>query len=300
MRMPVTRIELCAMAVLTAVVGFAGEPTCPVGEKLEVAPRERLEMSFSARVTKGACLESCPLYSNLLTVAACNVTLFPAGTRFPRVGAQFFGADGKPLKDVWLCQSPVLVWCSEKRSYRFACFAPEGAARMQLRLLLGEKTNEVEVTDFKLVRRDPFADSPRNVNPAFDFGLFNASGYTFMGSARWRVTPEGANWFDLRQGSCYPDAFPVRGGEELEVRFHGASPTWLHCYICFYSDWKDVGNLNKNRKSFKLDVHNKRHSPERVECFDVPADAVWARVYFQPTGEIRDLRVTGRQKEAKR
>ena len=296
-------LSIWALATALSTCGLvpcaAAEPTRLFGEKLEVAPRERLEMSFSARVSKGASIETCPLYSNLMTVAACNVSLFPEGTRFPRIGARFFGTDGKPLKATWLCQGPVLIWSSERRPYRFSCFAPEDAAQMQLLLHLGEKANDVEVENFTLVRKDPFADSLRNVNPNFDFGLFNASGYSFMGSARWRVTPEGANWFDLGQGSCYPDAFPVRGGEELEVRFHGASRTWLHCYICFYSAWGDVGNLQKNKKFFILDVHNKRHSPERVERFDVPQDATWARVYFQPNGELRDLRISGRQKEAR-
>lgn len=283
--------------MLAAAPVVAAEPARLVGEKFCVAPRERLDMTFTARVAKGASIETYPLYSNLMTVAACNVSLFPKGTRFARVGARFFGADGKALKETWLCQSPVLIWSSEPRRYRFSCFAPEGAERMQLRLLCGEKENDVEVNDIRLVRSDPFSAPVRNINPNLDFGLFNSSGYSFMGSARWRVAPDGANWFDLLQGSCYPDAFPVRGGEELEVRFHGASPTWLRFYVCFYSSWDDVGDVKKNKKSFILDVHNESHSPERVESFDVPPDAKWARIYFQPSGEIRDLRIVGRQKE---
>ena len=285
--------------LLAAVPAVAAEPARLVGEKFCVAPRERLDMTFTARVAKGASIETRPLYSNLMTVAACNVSLFPKGNRFSRVGARFFGADGKALKETWLCQSPVLIWSSEPRRYRFSCFAPEGAERMQLRLLCGEKENDVEVNDIRLVRSDPFSAPIRNINPNLDFGLFNSSGYSFMGSARWRVAPDGANWFDLLQGSCYPDAFPVRGGEELEVRFHGASPTWLRFYVCFYSSWDDVGDVKKNKKSFILDVHNESHSPERVESFDVPPDAKWARIYFQPSGEIRDLRIVGRQKEGR-
>ena len=36
------------------------------------------------------------------------------------------------------------------------------------------------------------------------------------------------------------------------------------------------------------------------EAFEVPADATWARVYFQPIGKIEDFRVVSEGKEARR
>ena len=45
--------------------------------------------------------------------------------------------------------------------------------------------------------------------------------------------------------------------------------------------------------AFRFAAGNKSHRPERVKRLKVPADATWARVYFQPSGEIHDLRITG-------
>ncbi len=291
---------LSAFAALAASVAPAAEMfEKPVGERVAVAGRELLDATFSARVAKGASLEAYPAYSNLMTLAACTPHVVPQGTRFPQVCFRFFGSDGKRLKTAWLTQGVVLVWSSERRAYRHSAYVPEGATAAQLCVLRMEKTNEVEVADVKVERLDGFAQPTRNINPNFDYGLFNTSGYAFMGSARARVDGDGRNWFDLLQGSCYPDAVPVKGGEELEIRFRGASPTWLHWYVCFYSSYADVGSLGKNRKFYVLDVNNKKHQGERVETLQAPPDATWMRVYFQPLGEIRDLRIVSRGKEAK-
>ena len=271
----------------------------PVGERFAVAARELVDATFSARVVKGASLEAYPAYSNLMTLASCVHHALPAGTRFPQAGFQFFGSDGKRLKTAWLTQGSVWIWSSEPRAYRHSAYVPEGATAAQLCVLRMEKTNEVEVADVKIRRLDGFAQPTRNVNPDFDYGLFNTSGYSFMGSARARVDADGRAWFDLLQGSCYPDAVPVNGGEELEIRFRGRSPTWLHWYVCFYSNYADVGDLHKNKKFYVLDVNNKKHQGVRVETLQVPPDATWMRVYFQPVGEIHDLRIVPHGKEAK-
>lgn len=297
--------RMCAalmFATLTfgALGAFAAERfEQPVGDRMAVAGRERLDATFAARVLKGAAIETCPQYSNLLTVAVCNPQAFPAGTRFPQVQFLFFGADGRRVAAPWLTQGSVLIWTTARKAYRHSAYVPEGAVQAQLCVLRLEQANEVEVADVRIRRLDGFAQPTRNVNPMFDYGLFNTSGYTFMGSARARTDAEGRNWFDLLQGSCYPDAFPVNGGEELEIRFHGKSPTWLHWYVCFYPTYADVGNLNRNRKFFVLDANNQAHRDERVETLQVPRDATWMRVYFQPVGELHDLRIVGRGKGAK-
>lgn len=267
--------------------------------RFPVRERQRADFAFKARISAGASIEAYPAYSNLLTVAACNWSVFPSGTAFPCIGARFYGADGKMLPAIWVTSGTALLWTTRMRDYRYSVIVPDGATTVELVASLREKGNAVEVKDVTCTLADPFASASRTTNPNLDYGLYNASGYSFMGSTRWRMTPDGRNWFDLMQGSCYPDPFPVKGGETIELRFRGDSPTWLHCYVCFYPAWKDVGNLNMNKKFFVLDVHNKRRRPERVERFDVPADATWARVYFQPLGEIHDFRVTAVGKESK-
>lgn len=293
-------IVLVSFALAMGLAAFgAQEFRVPQGEKFGVKGGELVDITFRARVTKGASIENCPLYSSLITLAACNFSALPAGGRLPRVDVCFYRADGKSAYTTWLCQGAVTVWSSDWRSYRHSVFAPADAVTAQVSVARMEPTNAVEVADLKVVHRDPFKEPTRNINPFFDYGLFNGSGYSFMGATRWRVTPEGRNWFDLAQGSCYPDAFPVKGGEKLEIRFHGDSPTWLHCYVCFYPKYTDVGNLNMNKKFFVLDVHNKSHHPERIEKVDVPPDATWARVYIQSTGKIEDFRVIPVGKEGK-
>lgn len=287
---------LAVMLPLIAVAGSAGLVQ-PFGEMEPVKAGELLKVDFRASVVAGASVESNPAAATLLTLGACVAHPLPAGARFPRVRVRFCRADGRTaLKETWLVQGEVMVYSQTPTAFRHAVYVPDGASFAQLVVDLQEKGNAVAVSDIVYAHADGLAEPTRNINPSFDFGLYNASGYSFMGSPRWRVAADGTNWFDLREGSCYPDPFPVVGGEELEIRFRGDSPTWLHCYVCFYEDWSKVGDLNRNKKFFVLDVHNARHRRERVERFDVPLSATWARVYFQPTGEIRDLRVTGRRK----
>ena len=284
-----------AIAAAIALAGFAAfgaqEWRVPFGEAFAVKERELVEISFRARVTKGSCIEAMPDFGSMMTLAACSPYPLPVGRRFASVDLTFADADGKSVQIPWVTQGPVHVWSSAWREYRHAAYVPEGAASARVSVFRREKENAVEIEDLKVVRKDPFGEPTRSINPYLDFGLFNTSGYSFIGAARWRTTSEGKNWFDLLQGSCYPDPFPVKGGEKLEIRFRGDSPTWLHCYVCFYPEFKDVGNLNMNKKFFVLDVHNKRHHPERVEKIEVPANATWARVYFQPLGKIEDFRV---------
>ena len=292
-RMTVSRI-LAACLLLSAPVAYAGNLfETFVGEAEDVSPGELLDISFVARSVAGASIETRPDCSNLLTVASCIWRAAPEGARFPAITVKFFKADAKPLKPIWVTQGRVLVWSKQPQAFRHSVYVPDGAVRAQLCIERMEKENAVEVLDISFRHLDGFAQPTRNINPFFDYGLFNSSGYTFMGSPRWRVDADGCNWFDLLQGSCYPDPFPVKGDEEIEIRFRGDSPTWLHCYVCFYPEWKDVGSLNMNKVFFILQTGNKSHRPERVKRLKVPADATWARVYFQPSGEIHDLRITG-------
>lgn len=293
--------EMLALVALACLATFgAQEYRVPFGEAFAVKERELVDITFSARVAKGASLEAMPDWQPMMTLAACSPYVLPEGWRFASVDLTFADAAGKGIAIPWVTQGPVHIWSREWRAYRHAAYVPDGAAKARVSVFRREKGNEIEIKDLKIVRRDPFKEPSRTVNPDIDFGLFNTSGYSFMGAARWRTTPEGKNWFDLLQGSCYPDPFPVKGGEKLAIRFHGDSPTWLHCYVCFYPAFKDVGKLDMNRKFFVLDVHNKSHHPERVEKVEVPADATWARVYFQPIGKIEDFRVVSEGKEASR
>lgn len=290
---------LLMLALAGLVVQGAQEYRVPFGEAFEVKEREFVDITFRARVAKGASLEAMPDFQSMMTLAACSPYVLPDGSRFASVDLTFSDAAGKGIQIPWVTQGPVHIWSREWREYRHAAYAPDGATKARVSIFRREKGNEIEIKDLKVVRRDSFKEPSRTINPNIDFGLFNTSGYSFMGAARWRTTPEGKNWFDLLQGSCYPDPFPVKGGEKLAIRFHGDSPTWLHCYVCFYPAFKDVGKLDMNKKFFVLDVHNKRHHPERVEKVEVPADATWARVYFQPIGKIEDFRVVADGKEAK-
>lgn len=286
-------------------VGFLLSLGCIAGSKdfesgvakFPVKARMRADFSFTAQITEGLSVEQNPAFRDLLTLAACGSHFLPVSMRFPQVSVRFYAEEEKPLKEIWVTHGTITLYSNQRKFYRYSAIVPDGAVAAELLLRRMRKENQVKISKVKMTLADPFHSASRTTNPTFDYGLYNSSGYSFMGSARWRMTPEGENWFDLAQGSCYPDPFPVRGGEKLELRFRGDSPTWLHGYICFYSKWDEVGNLNMNKKMFILDVHNKRHHPERVERFDVPQYATWARVYFQPTGEIRDFRVTALENE---
>ena len=294
------RACLCLALMGAACAAVAVEDyRVTVGDPVEVRARERVDVAFRARAAKGACLEGCPDFRNAMTLVACSPHWMPAGSRFASVALKFFGADGKAIAQSWVTQGAVLVWSRAWRAYRHSAYAPDGATRAQLCVIRREKGNEVEIDGLTFARADPFQAPVRSLNPQLDYGPFNTSGYSFMGSARWRTTPEGKNWLDLLQGSCYPDPFPVKGGERLAIRFHGESPAWLHCFVCFYESYGEAGSLTKNRNSFVLDVHNERHRPERVERVVVPPDATWARVYFQPQGKIEDFRVVA-DEEAER
>jgi hypothetical protein len=247
-----------------------------------VKPRTCYEVSFKARVTRGPCIEKSPQLAAIvpMCVSRPNVTDFIfAGVRW-----RFFDAKGSVIPRPHEGASAQTLFSAEWKNYRCRFWTPEKAAKVELAISAGAKSNRAELGDVSLVE----IPSPQSLvfNPDFSAADDAAPGWQLVGSAVFHNLEPGRSEVNTLDGHVNGDLFPVLPGSRIEVGAVCRNPVVLgtrrdftNIRVEFYQTYADAAKKGARNKALSETALSVSGNPGKASRrYVVPPTANWARL----------------------
>jgi hypothetical protein len=247
-----------------------------------VKPRACYELSFKARVTRGPCVEKSPQLADIvpMCVSRPNVTsIIFAGVRW-----RFFNAKGSVIPRPHEGASAQTLFSGEWKSYRCRFWTPENAAKVEVAVSAGEKSNRAELDGVSLVE----IASPESIVFNSDFSAADdaAPGWQLVGSALFNNLGPGRSEVNTLDGHVNGDLFPVPPGGRIEVGAVCRNPVVLgtrfdctNIRVEFYRTYAEAAGKGARKKALAESALSVSGNPGKASRkYAVPPTANWARL----------------------
>lgn len=252
-----------------------------------VKPRRRYRVTFNARITSGASLESTPAMMDLLSQMPWNSGNFP--WKLPTIEYEYRGSNKR--FSIRYHNTKVHVFSSKFREYKFDIYTLDNVDTLRFFVRANATGNAVEIGKCEIVEVDMSKEKYLNANVDFSLGDCNPGGFGYAHQGVFGKDNDG--WFiDLGPSWAICDAIPVTPGDKLKISYAGevaANRRYMSFGVSFYDNPQfhpKNGFIGRNKLPMRLKGKEKSGSA----IVPVPEGATWMRPSFS-NGLMRCIKI---------